>query len=132
MAETLKFSLVSPERMLVEVDTAQAQIPGVEGELTALPGHAPFLTTLRPGLVRVATAEGVAEYFVTGGFAEIAPNETTVLAEEAFERELVKRPYVEEKLAEAEAALADAPAYRRIAAAQKVSDLKLAIDQLGL
>ena len=132
MADTMKFSLVSPERMLVEVDSTQAQIPGVEGELTALPGHAPFLTTLRPGLVRVATAEGMAEYFVTGGFAEIAPDETTVLAEEAFERELLKRAYIEEKLAEAETALADAPDYRRIAAAQRVADLRLAIDHLGL
>lgn len=132
MAEMLKFSLVSPERMLVSVETAQAQIPGVEGELTALPGHAPFLTTLRPGVVRISAQDGATEYFVTGGFAEISPGEATVLAEEAIERDLLKRSFVEEKLAEAEAALAEAPDYRRIAAAQRVQDLKLALDQLGL
>ena len=131
MADTMKFSLVSPERLLTSVEARSAQIPGMEGEFTALPDHAPFLSTLRPGIVSVTPAEGgVSEYFVTGGFAEVSPEATSVLAEEAVERDALKREWLEEKLQEAEAALETAPDHARIAAGQKVNDFKVALDQL--
>ena len=53
MAETLHFELVSPERKLVSTAATQVQIPGAAGDFTAMPKHAPFLTTLRPGVVKV-------------------------------------------------------------------------------
>jgi F-type H+-transporting ATPase subunit epsilon len=131
MADTMKFSLVSPERLLTSVEARSAQIPGMEGEFTALPDHAPFLSTLRPGIVSVSPAEGGgSEYFVTGGFAEVSPEATSVLAEEAVERDALKREWLEEKLQEAEAALEAAPDHARIAAGQKVNDFKVALDQL--
>jgi F-type H+-transporting ATPase subunit epsilon len=107
------------------------QIPGMLGEFTAMPGHAPFFSTLRPGVVTVHGAE-TARYFVTGGFAEVSPDAASILAEEAVERDLLTRDFLEQKLAEAEAALAGAPEAERTAAAQRVADFRTAIAQFGL
>jgi F-type H+-transporting ATPase subunit epsilon len=53
MANTMQFDLVSPERRLASLEVTAVQIPGAEGDLTAMPGHAPLITTLRPGILRV-------------------------------------------------------------------------------
>ena len=53
MAETLQFSLVSPERELFSGQVEQVDAPGVEGEFGVLPRHAPFMTVLMPGVVRI-------------------------------------------------------------------------------
>ena len=86
MADTLQFDLVSPERKLASVAATSVQIPGIGGDLTALPNHAPFLTTLRPGVVRVVTPGETTEYVVTGGFAEVSPTAASILAEQAVLR----------------------------------------------
>ena len=87
MAETVQFDLVSPERLLVSVAAREVLIPGAEGDLTALPDHAPLITTLRPGIVRVSGPDGDKEYVVTGGFAEINGQSISVRAERALPRE---------------------------------------------
>ncbi len=71
MAGTLQFDLVSPERRLASVVASEVQIPGADGDLTAMEGHAPTITTLRPGVLKVVSAEGAKSFVVTGGFAEI-------------------------------------------------------------
>ncbi len=87
MAETVQFDLVSPERLLASVAAREVLIPGAEGDMTALPDHAPLITTLRPGIVRVSAADGDKEYVVTGGFAEINGESISILAERALARE---------------------------------------------
>jgi F-type H+-transporting ATPase subunit epsilon len=87
MAETVQFDLVSPERLLASVAAREVLIPGAEGDMTAMPDHAPLITTLRPGIVRVSAADGDKEYVVTGGFAEINGESISVLAERALPRE---------------------------------------------
>ena len=84
MAGTLQFDLVSPERRLASVAASEVQIPGADGDLTAMEGHAPTITSLRPGLLKVVSAEGMKAYVVTGGFAEINATSVTVLAEQAI------------------------------------------------
>jgi F-type H+-transporting ATPase subunit epsilon len=86
MADTVQFDLVSPERLLASVEATEVQIPGAEGDMTALPDHAPLITTLRPGVLKVTSAKGVDEYVVTGGFAEINTTSISVLAEQAVPR----------------------------------------------
>jgi F-type H+-transporting ATPase subunit epsilon len=129
---TMKIDLVSPERLLASVDAEGAQIPGVTGEFTALPGHAPYFTTLRPGLVTIRSAAGAAEYFVTGGFAEVSGEQASILAEEAVMRSDVSRDWLEGKLADAEAAVEAASDENRLALAQRVNDFRAALSQLGL
>ena len=84
MAGTLQFDLVSPERRLASVVATEVQIPGADGDLTAMEGHAPTITTLRPGILRAIGASGTQAYVVTGGFAEITASGVSVLAERAI------------------------------------------------
>ena len=84
MAGTLQFDLVSPERRLASVVATEVQIPGADGDLTAMEGHSLTITTLRPGVLRVIGASGTQAYVVTGGFAEITAAGVSVLAERAI------------------------------------------------
>jgi F-type H+-transporting ATPase subunit epsilon len=83
MASTVQFDLVSPERRLASFPATEVQIPGAMGDMTAMEGHASTITSLRPGVLRVAGADGVKSYVVTGGFAEISATGVSVLAEQA-------------------------------------------------
>ncbi len=85
MAETMQFDLVSPERSLMSDQVRSVQIPGADGDMTAMPNHAPLITTLRPGILTVETEKGTEEFVVTGGFAEIGES-LSVLAERAVPR----------------------------------------------
>jgi len=80
----MQFDLVSPERRLASVEAREVQIPGADGDMTAMPAHVPTITTLRPGVLKVLHAGGTDEYVVSGGFAEISGDGVTVLAEEAM------------------------------------------------
>ncbi|TPW26520.1 F0F1 ATP synthase subunit epsilon [Pararhizobium mangrovi] len=85
MADTFTFELVSPERLLVSSEARQAVIPGSDGEMTVMPDHAPVMTTINPGVVRVTDGSGTEErYVIFGGFADILPASCTVLAESAI------------------------------------------------
>lgn len=82
MADTMQFDLVSPERNLMSVAVREVRLPGSEGDLTAMPGHAPAIVNLRPGVVTVIAADGAeTEFAVTGGFVEINNEGVTLLAE---------------------------------------------------
>ncbi len=84
MAELLKFELVSPEKLLMSADVQSVVIPGAEGDFGVFVNHAPVLSTMRPGIVDITTADGKNErIFVRGGFAEVNPTGLTVLAEQA-------------------------------------------------
>ena len=83
MTGTLQFDLVSPERRLASLAATEVQIPGAEGDMVAMAGHAPVITTLRPGVLRATSADGVKSYVVSGGFAEITATSISVLAEQA-------------------------------------------------
>ena len=72
MSEMMTFELVSPAKKLASSEAEAVTIPGMEGDLTAMANHAPFLTTLRPGFVTVRNGSAEERYFVTGGFAEIS------------------------------------------------------------
>ncbi|MGA1343464.1 MAG: F0F1 ATP synthase subunit epsilon [Hyphomonas sp.] len=84
MADKLHFSLVSPARELFSGEVDHVIAPGTEGEFGVLAHHAPFMTTLRNGVVRVLDGETVKmRIFVRGGFADVTPAGLTILAEEA-------------------------------------------------
>ena len=103
MAGTLQFDLVSPERKLASVAATEVQIPGADGDLTAMEGHSPTITTLRPGILRVIGASGTQAYVVTGGFAEIMATGVSVLAERAIPLEDATPALMETLVAEARA-----------------------------
>jgi F-type H+-transporting ATPase subunit epsilon len=103
MPALFKFELVSPERVLLSKDIEQAQIPGADGEFTVLSGHAPVISTLLPGVVRVIMPDGIKNIFVKGGFVEVTPTSLTVLAERAFIVDEVDPRQLDKELDAAEA-----------------------------
>ena len=123
MAGTLQFDLVSPERRLSSVPATEVQIPGADGDMTAMEGHAPTMTTLRPGLLRAVTTEGVKSYVVTGGFAEVGAANVTVLAERAIPIEEATGTVLDEILAEARSLAAAALPEDKNAAEKVVNDV---------
>ena len=105
MADTVQFDLVSPERLLASTQAKEVQIPGAEGDMTAMADHAPLITTLRPGLLKVSGSDGDSSYVVTGGFAEINPASISVLAERAIPQDEVTQDQFSEMMGEANSRL---------------------------
>ncbi len=85
MADKLHFSLVSPERELFAGDVDQVDAPGSEGMFGVLPAHAPFMATLKPGVVTIFENGEQRRLFVRGGFADVTPQGLTILAEQAMD-----------------------------------------------
>lgn len=83
MAVNFKFELVSPERVLISEDVEHVVLPGIEGDMGVLAGHAPFVVTLRPGVITVLGGDSPRKVFVKDGFAEFTPDTLNVLAEQA-------------------------------------------------
>ncbi|MBC7479680.1 MAG: F0F1 ATP synthase subunit epsilon [Pseudorhodobacter sp.] len=118
---TIQFDLVSPERSLASVAATEVQIPGTDGDLDAMAGHAPVITTLRPGVLRAVSADGVKAYVVTGGFAEITGTSISVLAEQAVPLEEMTTAIMDQMLADA--ALAAAVSHDKDASDKVIADL---------
>ena len=104
----VQFDLVSPERLLASVEASEVQIPGADGDMTAMEGHAPTITTLRPGVLRVVHSGGTDEYVVSGGFAEITAKGVSVLAEQALPRGEMTQEVFNAMIADAKAAMKSA------------------------
>jgi F-type H+-transporting ATPase subunit epsilon len=84
MADQIQFELVSPERLLLSEPVEMVVVPGAEGDFGVLPGHAPLVSTVRPGVIAVFEGGKVVQrIFVARGFAEVTPERCTVLAEQA-------------------------------------------------
>ncbi len=109
MAETFHFELVSPERQLVSTDLAEVIIPAQEGDLAALPNHALLIAQIRPGILTTKAPSGEEkQYFLRGGFADVGPGETVVIAEYAVPLENFSAAMLTDEIAQAQQALDDA------------------------
>ena len=107
MADKVKFELVSPEMLLLSEEVEMVVVPGGEGNFGVLPGHALFISTVRPGVIGVYEGNQVAErIFVSGGFAEVTQERCTVLADEAMPLSSLDRGEIEASLKSAEAEVA--------------------------
>ena len=96
MADKLQLELVSPEKLLLSQSVGMVVVPGSEGNFGVLPGHALFISTVRPGIIDVYEDKAVTErIFVSGGFAEVTPERCTVLADEALPVSSLDRAAVE-------------------------------------
>ena len=107
--DTLAFELVSPERILISRQVTMVIMPGSEGYFGAQPGHAPFIASLRPGVIDVYEGQAVADrIFVAGGFAEIEGERCTVLAEQAIAVSSFDRTEIERRITALTEAIRDA------------------------
>ena len=125
-AEKISFDLVSPEKLLLSVKADMVTIPGSEGYMGVMAGHAATVTTLRAGMIDVDIDGADQRYFIRGGFAEINPSKITVLADEAIPMIELDLAVLDQRIVDAQedelAAETDAARQR---AAQLVDDLKL-------
>lgn len=124
MAQTMQFDLVSPERALASLQANAVQIPGADGDMTAMPDHAPTITTLRPGVLTVEGPDGTSSYAVTGGFAEINAEGTSVLAEKAIATADITAEDMDALIASAKDAAENAAAENKDTAAKNLADMQ--------
>lgn len=83
---TFHFELVAPESLLISAEVDEVTLPGAEGQFQVLPGHAPVLALLHPGIVEVKGGEaGSKRIFIDGGFCDVSQNGCSVLAESAVD-----------------------------------------------
>jgi F-type H+-transporting ATPase subunit epsilon len=111
---TLHFELVSPERLVFSGEVDQVDVPGAEGDFGVLAGHAPLVTTIRPGILTVFTGGNAQKIVVLGGFAEVSAEGLTVLADLAEAVEDIDRAIVTKQIEETQ---------KRIAKTQPGSEL---------
>ncbi|MCR4281422.1 MAG: F0F1 ATP synthase subunit epsilon [Bauldia sp.] len=108
MAEPFQFELVSPERLLLSAEVDQVVVPGSEGYFTVLKGHAPFMSTLKPGVVDVSNRNITERIFVRGGFADVSLAGLTILAEQAIPLAEVDADWLAQEVKNAGEDVADA------------------------
>ncbi|MGQ0486416.1 MAG: F0F1 ATP synthase subunit epsilon [Hyphomicrobiales bacterium] len=105
----LHFELVSPARLLFSGEVTSVTIPGTDGEMGIFAGHAPVLSTLRPGVVTITRESGQPEkIFVRGGFAEVNPSGLTLLAETAIPLAELDAAALAQQIKDSEEDVADA------------------------
>ena len=105
----MQVDVVSPEKLLFSSEAISVEIPGADGDMTAMANHAPLITTLRPGILRVVQEKGASEYVVTGGFAELGET-VSVLAEKAVLKADIDREMFDELVTAPQTALDSARA----------------------
>jgi F-type H+-transporting ATPase subunit epsilon len=105
MTDKIAFDLVSPERLLLSTEAEMVTIPGSEGDMGVMAGHMPLISTLRPGVVALSGASAQ-RFYVSGGFAEVNPKKLTVLAEEAMPLAELDAQALDQRIKDAEEALA--------------------------
>ncbi len=103
MADRVQFELVTPERLIVSREVEMVVVPGSEGNFGVLPGHAPLISTIRPGTIDIYEGRAITErIFVVGGIAEVTPERCTVLADEAMAPDALDRAALDRELTEVE------------------------------
>lgn len=124
MADKVHLELVSPEKLLSSAKVAMVVIPGREGDFAVMPGHAPVISTMRPGVLEIyeeaeATPDRV---FIRGGFADIARDRLTVLAEEAVRLEELDKDALNQRIENLKEDVEDTETEEERAKVQEVLD----------
>lgn len=108
MSDKLNFALVSPERELFQGAVDHVVVPGSEGEFGVSPHHAPVMSVVRPGALRVFNDGAERRIFVNGGFADVTPEGLTVLAEDAVDLSDVDNAKLDQQIKDAQDDVRDA------------------------
>jgi F-type H+-transporting ATPase subunit epsilon len=108
MAANFHFDLVSPERLLFSGEVRQVDVPGEEGEFGVFAGHAPYIATLKPGVLTIYGEDAPKAIVVRGGFAEVNPEGLIVLAEQAIPVEGLDPAVIVQAIQDTEEDIADA------------------------
>jgi F-type H+-transporting ATPase subunit epsilon len=129
---TFHFELVSPERLVFTGQVTQVDVPGEAGDFGVLAGHAPYVATLKPGVLTIY-GDGAPQRLVVGrGFAEVGPGGLTVLAERALPVAEIDAGMIDQAIQDAEEDVADAETdAARDKARERLEQLKMLKSALG-
>src|SRR3954454_8023414 len=108
MADTFQLEIVTPEKLVVRDSAEEAQIPGLNGYLGILPGHAPLITELGAGEISYRSGGQSHRFSLAWGFAEVLPDRVTVLAETVERADEIDVSRARQALASAEESLKSA------------------------
>ncbi len=101
--ETIKFEIVTPEKVVFKEEINQVTVPTTSGEVSILPNHIPLVSVLNPGVIEVKQKDNSLEIMsVSGGFIEVTKNKVTILADSAERAEEIDEQEVEAARAKAE------------------------------
>jgi len=130
---SFQFELVSPERLLFAGEVDSVVVPASEGQITVLKDHAPFMSTMKPGVVEVSDGARTQRLFVRGGFADVSAKGLTILAEQAVTVEELDLAAIDAEIKNAEEDFNDARTDdARRAASERLSQLREVKAALGL
>ena len=133
MAELFRFELVSPEKLVLAAEVQQVLVPGSEGDFGILAGHAPVMTSIRPGVLDVTTRTGNSKrFYIRGGFAEANPEKLVVLAQQAIDLDQLNAGHLQQEIRNLEEDVADAKNDEQKAKAtfalDRLTELQTALD----
>jgi F-type H+-transporting ATPase subunit epsilon len=129
--DKLNFEIVSPERLVLSESVDEVILPGTEGYLGVLPGHAPLLSSLMPGEVSYRDGKRVRFLAVSGGFVEVLPDKVTILAETCERAEEIDLDRAERSKDRAEKELREAESERFRAASTRLQRAVTRIHVVG-
>ena len=126
MADKIAFDLVSPERLLLSEDADMVTVPGTDGYMGVIAGHAPLVSTLRAGMIDVLKNGEDTRYFIRGGFVEVNAHKIIVLAEEAIPMSEFSLQALDQRIKDTEEDfIAAQSAGERARVAESLDDLRL-------
>ena len=104
----MQLDIILPEKTLFSAEAEMVVVPGTEGDFGVLSGHAPFISTIRPGVLTIDTADGKQQRIaIMGGIAEVVPERCTILAETALDCSTLTAEDAQTRLADARTELED-------------------------
>lgn len=133
MADAFTFELVSPEKLVFSGSATEVLVPGSEGYFTVMKDHAPFISTVKPGVVEAKLESGEdMKVFVPGGLADVSPSGFTLLAELATPIAEIDTDFITGQIDAAEEMVENAVDEKKQTAQEKVDQLKEVKASLGL
>jgi F-type H+-transporting ATPase subunit epsilon len=121
MTQAFHLQIISPAKVVVDNHVPSAQIPGAEGDFGVLPGHAPFFSMIRPGVIDVRMSDGIRRrFFAASGYVDVTPEKCTVLSDHIQDLADISLGEAEEAVAAAKAAIASAENVEEKAQAEKL------------
>ena len=128
MSDQFNYKLVTPEKIYLEGDAQMVVLPGAEGDLGVLPNHSNIITSLRPGIIKVANLDQTQSLFVEEGFIKFSNNELLVIAVGLDEEAALNNDFINDKIENYSSALDAADEAQKMKIQKKIDSLKLLLN----
>tara|TARA_B100000035_G_scaffold273413_1_gene249210 strand:- start:1764 stop:2153 length:390 start_codon:yes stop_codon:yes gene_type:complete len=129
MSDYFSFKLVTPEKIYLEGQAEQITVPGVEGDIGFLAQHTNFITSIRPGIIKVVKDDNSnVQFYVDGGFVKFTDNELLLVAEEVADENEINTDFISSKIEEYNELMSNASESEKNKIMTKLDSLKLLLN----